>query len=186
LFEVYLRQERVEDAERLMASLPECDADGRAARARAALLKGDDATLASLMAGGRMDHPGMARIRGRLALLRGDGPAAERDFRSALATDPDDHETLQNLAKALRLAGDDAGSDAYLKRVRVQSQLRELVQRAARGNASADLTLLQSLGQACEAANRPREARAWYTLVIARNPLDSDAQHSLYRLSTAK
>ena len=186
LFEVYLRLERVEDAERLLAALPECDADGRAARARAALLKGDDAGLASLMAGAKTNHPGMARIRGRLALLKGDGPAAVRDFRSALATDPDDHETLQSLAKALRLTGDDAGSGAYMERARVQSRLWELVQRAARGTASTDLTLLQSLGQACEAANRPREARAWYTLVIARDPLDPDAQHSLYRLSTAK
>ncbi len=186
LFEVCLKLEKVEDSQRLLANLPDCNGDVLAGRARVALLKGDAAKLASLLAGAKDDKPEIARISGRLALLNGDGDAAIHAFRNALAADPDDSDTLQGLAKALRLVGDDAGAGIYLEKVRVRSQLWELVQRASQGNAPANLGLLRSLGKACEAANRPAEARAWYSLVIASDPLDSEAQQSLFRLSTPK
>ena len=38
------------------------------------------------------------------------------------------------------------------------------------------------LGAACEAAGRLGEARAWYRLAIARDPLDEASQRALYRL----
>jgi tetratricopeptide (TPR) repeat protein len=185
LFEVYLKLDRAADAERLLEALPEDDDEARAGRAWVALLRRDDARAEALLEGGRPDDPRLARVRGRLALLRRDGPSAVRHFRLALSADRDDHEALQGLAKALRLVGDADGARVYEERMRGQSRLWELVQRASRGRAKSDVALLRDLAATCEAANRPDEARAWYQVLIARNPLDADAQRALFRLSGA-
>jgi hypothetical protein len=45
-----------------------------------------------------------------------------------------------------------------------------------------DCKLPARLGAACEAAGRLAEARAWFRLAIARDPLDTGSQHALFRL----
>jgi hypothetical protein len=57
-----------------------------------------------------------------------------------------------------------------------------LLQRAAgRGNRD-DPELPLALGDACAALHRDDEARGWYKVAIARNPLDSRAQRALFQL----
>jgi hypothetical protein len=48
-----------------------------------------------------------------------------------------------------------------------------------------DPNLLRKIGSACESIGRRTEARVWYQLAIARNPLDRDAQQRLVRLGTS-
>ena len=61
-------------------------------------------------------------------------------------------------------------------------RLNTLVHRAANPTARKDPGLLRELGDACAALHRDPEARAWYELAIARDPLDSASQRALYRL----
>jgi hypothetical protein len=44
---------------------------------------------------------------------------------------------------------------------------------------------MRRIGAACAAMDRYPEARAWYKLAIARDPLDSEAQQALFQLDTA-
>jgi thioredoxin-like negative regulator of GroEL len=185
LYEVYLKLQRAADAERLLVELPPDDPDALAGQARVALIKGDEPAASALLAQGPADHAGLAKLRGRQALLHHDAASAVRHYRIAHDADPQDHDALQGLARAYRMAGDEAAAKLFQERVRVQEQLWELVQRASKGNTAGDLKLLRSLGAACEAANRPEEARAWFSLVIARDPLDAVAQQTLYRLTEA-
>jgi len=56
------------------------------------------------------------------------------------------------------------------------------VQRAALPNARENAKLLRDLGAACAVAGRDPEARAWYRLVIARDPLDVESQQALFQI----
>jgi hypothetical protein len=47
---------------------------------------------------------------------------------------------------------------------------------------STDADLHRKMGAASEAVGRSTEAREWYRLAIALDPLDSESQHGLYRL----
>jgi hypothetical protein len=80
---------RIDDAEAALAPLPGSDNGARILRAEIALDRGNDRAVAVLLAGGPADHPGLARLRGRIALARHDGPTALDHFRIAVAADPD-------------------------------------------------------------------------------------------------
>jgi Flp pilus assembly protein TadD len=56
------------------------------------------------------------------------------------------------------------------------------MQRAALAEARKDPKLLRALGAACGAVHRLPEARAWFKLAIALDPLDNEAQQALFRL----
>jgi Flp pilus assembly protein TadD len=138
-----------------------------------------------LLSEGPNDHPGLARLRGRLALVRRDGPAAVRHYRVADAAEPNDRETLYGLGHSLLLVGDAAAAEPYLRAARAHDALGVLVQRAALAKEPVDPALLRSLGAACEAAGKPAEARAWYQLSLVRAPLEPEAQRALKRLGSA-
>jgi len=162
--------------------LPESDPDARAARARVALDRGDENAAEALLAEGPADHPGLARLRGRMAFARHDLDAALSHFRVAYATDPEDRDTLFFIGHCLRLMGDDKAAKPFLDAARDQDSLNTLIQRAASHKDRKDPKLPLQLGAACEALHRFPEARAWYKLAIARDPLDLEAQHALYRI----
>ena len=60
------------------------------------------------------DHPTLARIRGRVALVRGDLKAAIRYFQAALTQEPYDRTSVSELGKALVLSGDKSAAEATL------------------------------------------------------------------------
>ena len=64
----------------------------------------------------------------------------------------------------------------------LRERLASLIQRAAMPGAQDDSALHRQLGSACAALHRNSTARAWFQLVIARNPLDTEAQQALFQL----
>jgi predicted Zn-dependent protease len=161
---------RVDDAEAVLAPLAvsENDSEARLLRAELAVDRGDDRAAAHLLSGGPADHPGLARLRGRTALVRHDGLAALHHFRLAAAADPDDRDTLFGLAAALVLAGDEAAAAPFLAAARARDHLASLIQRAAAPANRDDLKLRRDLAEACAAVGHDAEARAWESL--ARPP----------------
>jgi Flp pilus assembly protein TadD len=172
----------IEEAISVLASLPNTDQEARARRATLALERGDRERADSLLSGGPADHPGLAKVRGLFALSRGDPGGAVRQLRIAFAASPDDIGVVSALATALRLAGHDEEARTYLDAERRHTALTPLVARADSPMGPSDCKLPARLGAACEAAGRLAEARAWYHLAIARDPLDTGSQHALFRL----
>jgi tetratricopeptide (TPR) repeat protein len=130
-------------------------------------------------------HPELARLRGRVALMRGDHPAAIHHFQEALSNEPYDRVSLADLGKALLLSGDKTRAQAYLARARRLDDVYNLinqVRKPSEENQAPDLTLL---GRTCEAAGLLDEARGWYLLAIGRDPLDAESQQALRRLGEA-
>ena len=134
--------------------------------------RGDFAAAESLLAGGPDDHPGLARLRGQLALRRRDGEAAARQFRIAVAADPTDRLALHGLGTALGMLGRAADARPYLEAARRHDALWALVARAATTEGENDPRLPHQLGMACAAIGRNLEARAWLKLAVRRDPLD--------------
>jgi tetratricopeptide (TPR) repeat protein len=166
----------------VLRDLPRSDPDATALRVRLALNRGRLDEAEAMLSGAPEGHPALARLRGKLAMLRHDPAAAIRHYRRALSSEPYDRVTASDLGRALALVGDKAAADAYLSRVRPLDELYNLVTRvrsAERENRAPDLT---RLGATCEAAGLLEEARGWYRLAIDRDPLDSRAQAALYRL----
>jgi tetratricopeptide (TPR) repeat protein len=178
------RQGHLRESETLLAPLPADDPDACAARARIALERSGPEAAAALLAAGPEDHPDLATLRGRLALARGDGPAAVRCFERALAADPGRRRSLADLGHAWQVAGRPEKARPYLDAAARLDALNNLLLKAEDQTARPDPDLWRRLASACEDAGLPAEARAWYTLVVAHDPLDTAAQHALFRLGT--
>jgi Flp pilus assembly protein TadD len=174
---------QLEDAASVLSYLPDADPEARSRRALLALELGDVQRADELLAGGPTSDPGLARARGQLALARGDAAGALNDLQVALAARPDDFSTLSMMATALRILGKKTEARAYVEAVRRHTDVTPLLVRATTVAGRNDPELPARLGSACEAAGRLAEARAWFRLAIARNPLDSQAQQALFRLS---
>jgi hypothetical protein len=86
----------------------------------------------------------------------------------------------------LRLSGQDRAAEPLLAAVRRHDVLIDLVRRAAELTSRDDPELLRGLGAACEDLRFLPEARAWYDLALARDPLNSQTQLALHRLRTAQ
>src|SRR5207302_913715 len=82
--------------------------------------------------------------------------------RLAERIEPGQREALFGLGNALRLAGDAAAAEPYLKATKDLDALDDLLQRAATPAGQADRKLPLALGAACEALGRRAVARAWY------------------------
>ena len=177
----YLDMSRFDAAEAALAPLPESDPDARVLRVRIALARGDDQRAEELLEQGPEDHAGLALLRGQFALARGDAKAALHHSRIAHDRAPFLREAVFGLGKALQLNGDPTAA-TYLDQATKLDRLGSLVQRAATNANRADPQLARDLGAACAAVGRIPEARAWYGVAIARDPLDSKAQQALARL----
>ena len=118
----------------------------------------------------------LARLRGRLALARQDTKSALKYFRVAYADDPDNRETVFGLLLALEMSGDDKAAAPIRETARNLERLNTLTNRAAAPRARFNAGLLRQLGEACASLHRDAEARAWYKLAVAGDPLDSESQ----------
>jgi tetratricopeptide (TPR) repeat protein len=183
LAENYIRMNRLEDAESVIAGLPRDDPEAIDLRARVALERQDLGAADRQLALGRADDPLLARLRGRLALFRGNANTAVANFRVAYAADTENRETLFGLMAALETSGEKTAAAALRETARNLDRLSSLIQRAALPAAREDAELLRQLGAACAALNRNGEARAWYKLAIDRDPLDAESQQALFRLN---
>jgi predicted Zn-dependent protease len=175
----------VDDAESALAGLTADDPEAIAARARIAFDRNDEDRAGRLLASGPADDPALARLRGRLALSRRDAREALQHFRKAYAADPESRETLSGLVSALVLLGEERAAAPLREIAKKLANLSSLVQRAGTTGNRDDPQLPRQLGDACAALHRDAEARTWYKLAIARDPLDSQAQRALFQLDAA-
>jgi predicted Zn-dependent protease len=186
LAEALRRLGRGAEAEQLLQPLPDADPDARALRAQICLDQGDLERVERLLATGSSSHARLAQLRGQLALKAGDGAAAVRHFEAAHAAQPDDSTTLSGLATALQKIGRHKAAEPILADLRHYSAMPALVDRMLAAGASTDRDLQRRLGSLCEAIGRLSEALAWYRLAAKNDPLDSEAQAALFRLSTSR
>jgi tetratricopeptide (TPR) repeat protein len=175
---------RLAEAEAALAPASMAHPEVRAARASLALDRGSIDVATSLLADGPPDHAALARLRGRLALARRDRAAMDY-YRAALAADPDDRDSLFGLGQALRLAGQHKAAAPYLLAAHNRDQLERLIQNARALSRREDPKVLRELGDACRLLGRLPEARAWYQLALARDPVDAELQKRLSELSQA-
>ena len=183
LAENYRRMGRSDDAEKTLAGLSSGEPEVIDLLVRIALDRQDTERAEQLLASGPKDDPLLARLRGRLALARGDARSAVAYFRIAFAADPLNRETIFGLAAALELSGDPEAAVPYRQTAANLDRFNSLIQRASARGARADTHLLRHLGAACVALELNAEARAWYKLAISADPLDSESQEALYRLT---
>lgn len=185
LAEILRRMGRREEAKSTLAALSQDDPGANVIRVQIALDCQENAKAEELLARGRPDDPGLARLRGREALARRDARAAVHHFRIAYAADPDDHEILFGLWVALELLGDEKEATPIRTAARDLDRLNTLLQRGRAAEARKNLELLREFGTTCATLHRDDEARGWIELAIAGDPLDSKSQQALFRLGTA-
>ena len=178
----YRRMGLIDDAATAIAPLPDSDLDALAIRVMLAIDRHQDDKAEQLLASGPAGDPTLAKLRGRLALARRDAPSALRCFQVAYAHAPDDRDALLGLVNALTMVGDDKSAAPLRETAKNFELLNSLVQRAAIPNERENPRLLRDLGAACAAAGRDPEARGWYRLAIARDPLDIESQQALFQI----
>ena len=186
LAENYRRMGRSEDALAALSGLPRSQPEVIDLLARIELDRQDVDKAERLVATGSVDDPLLARLRGRLALARGDAKSACGHFRIAFADDPLSRETLFGLTAALQVAGDPKAAEPYSQAAANLDRFNSLVQRAVASGGKKDASLIRELGAACAALELNELSRAWYKLAIGADPLDSQSQQALYRLSEPK
>jgi len=178
----YRRMGLIDDAATAIAPLPDSDLDALAIRVMLAIDRHQDDKAEQLLASGPAGDPTLAKLRGRLALARRDAPSALRCFQVAYAHAPDDRDALLGLVNALTMIGDDKSAAPLRETAKNFELLNSLVQRGAIPNERENPRLLRDLGAACAAAGRDPEARGWYRLAIARDPLDIESQQALFQI----
>jgi tetratricopeptide (TPR) repeat protein len=166
--------------------LPTSDVEGIAVRVGLALHEGRLGDAQAILEGAPQNHPELARYRGRLALFRNDPAAAAHYFRLAVSSDPYDRVSLADIGLALNRTGEKAAADGFLAKVKRLNRVYNLVMRVRSPEKEDRAPDLIELGRACEDAGLAEEASHWYTLAIARDPLDPRAQRGLYRLRTTQ
>lgn len=182
LAEGFRRLNRLDDAANTLAPLADSDPEARAQRVMLELERNDPDKAQQILQGADPEDPALAYVRGRVALARGDGPAAVRYFRSALKTAPNDRAVLFSLGAALKFNGDPAAAEPYLNAAQRHDAITPLITIASTAAGANDPTIPARLAAACEAAGRLYESRAWYKLAISRDPLDQKSQQGFFRL----
>lgn len=180
-----VRTTRQDLARSMLAQLDAGDPEVRALKIELLLELGDVVQAEALLDATASDYYKLERLRGRLLLKRGDALGAERSFRKALASDPYDRATLHGLATALKLADRAREAAPYLAAARRHDALWELVAQASTGPGESIPDLPRRIGLACKSIGRMAEARAWLSLAIKRDPLDSKCQQALYEIREA-
>jgi predicted Zn-dependent protease len=186
LAENYRRNGLLDEAEAAIALLKDTDTAALALRAMLAFDRHQDDRAERLLAAGPPEDPTLARLRGRLALVRRDGAAAVRCFRIALADGPEDRDTIFGLINALILIDDERAAAPLWETAKGLDRLNTLVQRAMTEQGRNDPQLVRELGAACAALGHDAEARAWYKLAIAHDLLDIESQRAIFRLDARR
>jgi len=172
-----------DEADRTLSELPEDDKEALLVRIMLDMDRHQEEHAEELLARGRADDPELARIRGRNALARRDGPDAVRWYRIAYDHDPGDRDTLFGLINALELCGDDADAVPLRRAARNLETFNTLMQRVSAPGGRNDVGLMKEMGSICTSLGFIPEARSWYKVAIARDPLDAVSQQALYRLN---
>ncbi len=180
----YRRMGVLDEAETIIAPLPDSDREALAIRVMLAIDRHQEDKAQELLASVPSDDPTLAKLRGRLAIARRDGPTAVRCFRLAYAQSPDDRDAVLGLANALTIIGDHKSASPLRELTKRIEIVNSLVQRAALPSERNNPQLLRDLGAACAAAGRDPEARSWYRLAIARDPLDVESQQALFQIES--
>jgi tetratricopeptide (TPR) repeat protein len=175
----------LDEAEAALAGLDPHDLEVIKVLARIALDRDDVPRAEAQLREVPQDDPMAARLRGRIAIARRDAAAAVHHYRLAYKANPGSHEALSGLITALEIQGDLKSAEPLCTIATRQLRLDRLIQRAVPRQFRGDPALPMLLGDACAAVHRDAEARAWYKLAIARNPLDSRAQRALFQLGAA-
>jgi tetratricopeptide (TPR) repeat protein len=170
--------------EQTLEPLPRSDPEATALRIELKLEHGRIDEAMAMLQDAPVGDPHLARIRGRVALMRGDHAAAIRHFQDALSDEPYDRVSLSELGKALSLKGDQS-AERYLAQARRLDDVYDLLSRVRRPDRENQASDLTQFGRACESAGLLAEARGWYLLAIARDPLNAEAQQGLRRLREA-
>lgn len=184
LAELVRRQGRHDEAALVLKPLANDDPEALAARAELALDRGDSEASRGLLDAGPVDHPSLARLRGRLALAEGDAASAVHQFEIALRAEPGRRRTVADLGRAWHVQGASDKAKPLLELAARIDALDNLLLKIEHADKT-DPALWRRLADACEAAGRVSEARAWYALLLSRDPLDAGAQRAFHRLSTA-
>jgi len=153
----------------------------RLVRAQAELARGDLNQADALLAANPPDHVESLRLRGKLALYRNHPNDAAAFYRRAVELAPEDREGVIGLAQSLKAAHDpeaDRWLNAARDHERYAHQLHQLRLPENQNNPES----WRIMADLCERIGCHAEAAAWYQLLIARNPLDSEAQAALARL----
>ena len=117
-----------------------------------------EAKADELLASVPPDDPTLAKLRGRLAIARRDGPTAVRCFRLAYAQSPDDRDAVLGLANALTIIGDHKSAAPLRELARKFELLNSLVQRAAVPAERNDPRLVHDLAPPLPPAAIPKPA----------------------------
>lgn len=179
----YRRLGLFNESAQALAELPQDDPEALAGRVMLAVDQREEELAEELLAKGPADDPNLARIRGRIALARRDGPEAVHHFQIAYDHEPGDRDTLFGLINAHELCGDDAVALPLRKAAKNLEIFNTLMQRVAAPGGRSDVGLMKEMGAACSALGFIPEARSWYKLAIAHDPLDAVSQQALFRLN---
>jgi tetratricopeptide (TPR) repeat protein len=182
LAEVLLRSNQLEESEALLHHLADSDPDARTLKISIALARMRLDEVRSLLSEGPAEHVGLALLRGKLAIRMEDAAAAARQFRIVLGEDPTNCEALQGLSLVLMQLGDRQAAAVAQKQVEQRFRLSSLLTKLKTNDIRHDKALLTQVGAACENLGQVPEARAWYRLALAEDPLDPAIQKCLYRL----
>ncbi len=172
----------LDDAEAALKPLPADDPDARAARVKIALDRGEMTEAEALLGNAPPGHPDLEKLRAKLALYRHDSTSALAHYRRAYDADPDNRDAIAGLGSTLALVGKKDEAAPFLKKARDYDAIASIIERLASTKRLDDPRLPLTLGAAYENVGRKPEARAWFGLAIARDPLDAEAQQALFRL----
>jgi hypothetical protein len=185
LAENYRRMGLHGEAESVLSSLAPEDYEANSLHLQIALDRHENERADQLLAHAPPNDAVAARVRGRRALARRDGQSAVRYFQSAYAADPSNRDTIFGLLSAWELIGNQKEAAPLRAMARNLDRLNTLILQAAKPTAPGDAALMRELGATCAALHRDEEARAWFELAIARDPLDQSAQQALFQLGAA-
>lgn len=173
---------KLDEAEQALKPLAETDPDALAIKAQIAVDRNDPDQARALLAKGVEDHFDLAIMRAQIALTDGNFAEATRHFQIALKNDPDNRDAVVGLARSLAAQGLKTEAREWQEKATKLDRLSSLIQEAARPTATLDGTLPKRLAEGCESVGHISEAKAWWGLIAARDPLNQDAQQALYRL----
>jgi|694.fasta_scaffold35255_2 tetratricopeptide (TPR) repeat protein len=173
---------KLDEAEKALEPLAANDSDAIAIKAQIAMDRNDPEKARELLSKGPEDHFDLAVMRAQMALAEGDYNDSIRYFKTALKVDPDNRDAVVGLARALAGQGNKLEAKAWQEKATKLDKLASLIQEAAKPEAAGDSSLPRRLADGCESVGHFAEAKAWWGLIAARDPLNQEAQQALYRL----
>ena len=130
----------------------------------------------------RGEGPRLARLRGRARSCGAIAPRPSVTSGRRSSDLPSDRVAISELGKALCSPTTGRRPNRYMAQARRLDDVYNLINRVSRPDRENHRRDLTRLGKACEAAGLREEARGWYALAIAQEPLDARRQQGLRRL----